>query len=67
MKYETIMVAAHQTTSGKPEEESLRDLPISKLANKNDLEHLPDYNFLRTLSGDVNGIKAWAKLKGSRD
>ena len=67
MKYASMMVAAYQNVTGKTEEESLRDLSIDNLVSKDDLVPLSDYDFLRTLSGDVNGIKAWANLKVTRN
>ena len=67
MKYASMMVAAYQNATGKTEDESLKDLSINNLMSKNNLEPLPDYDFLRTLSGDVNGIKAWANLKVIRN
>lgn len=67
MKYASMMVAAYQSATGKTEGESLKDLSIDNLVGKNDLEPLPDYDFLRTLSGDVDGVKAWASLKVIKD
>jgi len=60
-----MTITPYQNAPGKTEG-SMRDPSINKRMNKNDLTPLPDYDFLRLLSGDAEGIKPWINLKAGR-
>ncbi len=67
MKYTPMMQATYQEAFGTTRDETLSDPKLDKAMSKNDFEPSPDYDYLRTLSGDLKGIKAWANLKAIRN
>jgi len=61
MKYVSLMVLAYCESTGKSEEDALKDLSIDDFVHTQDLDNITSMELLSMMPKDTSGLMAWAK------